>query len=159
MIQPIPPAVRILPMDSTEEEFQGWSIPRVQTEFFLGQSDEDWHLLSPAHAGRYRFRSKAMDACPNTVVLFQFSSHIVASATLIWVERFLQPDEGIYNGAYWFQPESIRIFKPVDLQTIQRVWPKVSRLSQVQWMEALDAPSYLGFLRLLCGIAAPVLPC
>ncbi len=135
-------------MDS-REEFPEWSIERLQVQFFLGQ------LPSAPDAGRYRFRARSLDAPSGTVVLFQFDRRVVASAVLAWIERYAQPD-GLYGGAMWFEPKSIRIFEPMAAEEIQRVWPETfSGFTNAMWQ--LDPPDrYYGFERLQRKIAAPL---
>lgn len=152
----VPPVVCILPM-SAQEEFAGWTTPQVQTQFFLGHRDRtetDFNLLHPAHPGRYRFRTRALNADPGTLVLFQFDARIIASAVLTRIERFEEP-EGEFHGAMWFEPTSIRVFAPVPLETVRSVWPEVTQFGQM--MRTLAAAPYLWFSHLLYGVAAPVL--
>jgi hypothetical protein len=154
---PIPPAVCILPM-SAQVEFEGWTTPQVQTEFFLGQrarTEDDYNLLHPAHPGRYQYKRHALNAGPGTLVLFQFDAHIIASAVLSWIQKYEQP-QGEYHGIMWFEPSSIRVFAPLTLVDVQSVWPEVTQFGMMMWTPA-PASSYLRFCRLLRGIAAPVL--
>jgi hypothetical protein len=144
----VPPAVRILPMDSKKEEFVGWTAERVQAQFFLGD------LLTRPHPGRYCYREAGLDAEPGTVVLFQFASQIIARAILACVEPFRQPD-GPYHGAFCFEPASIRIFEPVGEKVVQAIWPKVRKLGNVRWK--LDPSRYADFIQQLRGVRAPVL--
>lgn len=156
----LPPAVCILPM-SDEVEFPNWSISDVQARFFLGATTEDAELslLSPAHPGRYRYRANALAegrAEPGTLVLFQFSNHIIASAVLYRIERYVDVKDGDkYRGAFWFVPESIRIFQPVGLTTLRSVWPEVATFGSVR--HYVEPANYLRFNSLLRGVAAPIL--
>lgn len=155
---PVPPAVCILPM-SAQNEFEGWTIPQAQTEFFLGQRDRtetDFNLLHPVYPGRYRYKTRALNVDPGALVLFQFNARIIASAVLAWIERFDQPD-GEFRGAMWFEPTSIRVFAPVPLATIQSVWPEVTQFGQMMW--TLNGGGYLRFARFVYGVAVPVLSC
>jgi hypothetical protein len=132
-----PPTVRILPMDSQNEEFPGWRIEDVQSRFFLGA------LQGPPNPGRYRYRAQGLDSPPNSVVLFQFASHIIASAVLLRIERYQQPD-GPYRGALWFEPSSVCVFQPVGADGVHKHWPDgFAGFSQVRW--ELDPSSYPAF--------------
>jgi hypothetical protein len=142
-------------MDSTDQEFANRSAEWMQTRFFLGQSpDEGSNLLWPSHPGRYRFRELGLVAEPNSVILFQFQSHIIASAALVWVEHYSQPD-GQCSGAFWFDPPSVRVFYPVDVDGMRRIWGTDFVFSNVR--QTLDRSRYLGFVSQLRGVAAPVL--
>ncbi|HTU90453.1 MAG TPA: hypothetical protein VMF69_10300 [Gemmataceae bacterium] len=123
MMTNIPPFVFIFPM-SKDEEFPSLSIEQLQMRFFLG--------VLPAHPGdrfRYRANPPPKNAGPGTVVLFQSDARIMASAVLVWIEPFAQPEDGKYNGAMWFHPGSIRIFEQVDANGIQRIWPTFTESS------------------------------
>lgn len=129
-----PPAVRILPMDS-REEFPDWSIERLQLDFFLKDL--------PFRSGGYLYREAGLQAKPGTIVLFQFSGKVIASAVLLKVERFETPREGTYKGALHFDPSSIRVFGPVGKDVITRVWPRVKSLNRVKW--SLEPNAYPEF--------------
>jgi hypothetical protein len=58
----------------------------VQREFFRGE------MLRASSPGRYQYRTRSLVAEQGTVVLFQFEAHIVASAVLMRIERYRQPD-------------------------------------------------------------------
>ena len=120
MMVDIPPAVRLLPMDSEEPEFRGKSRDAVQQDFFLNK------MPSVPHPGRFQYREKGLIAEPGTVVLFQFDKHIIASAVLVRRERYPEP-AGPYNGALWFDPGSIR-----DRNSISRATP--------WWLGPLSTP-------------------
>src|SRR5262245_42050120 len=142
----IPPAVRILPMDSKEQlGFVGASIPEVQQQFFLNSL-----MRSVSPPGRFHFHKNGLRAEPGTVVLFQFSGKIIASAVLTSVERFSEGEHGRLGGALQFDANSIRVFDPVDVATIRRIWPQVSRLGQAKW--SLDPEFYEEFERQLTSV-------
>jgi hypothetical protein len=133
---------------SEVEEFPGRSVEWMQARFFLGTLPDEYH-------GRYCYRMAGLVAEPGTVVLFQFNAQIIASAILARVDQFAQPD-GPYNGAFWFEPASIRIFEPVGAQVVQAIWPDFKGFGKVKW--ELDPPSrYADFTQQLRGVAAPVL--
>ncbi len=155
----IPPAVCVLPM--SEAEFPEWTVPELQARFFLGATDDDArNLLALAHPGRYLFRKHALDedkAPPGTLVLFQYKAHIIASAVLARIERYANASESDENrGAFWFIPESVRVFKPLAVDVIQRVWPgEIEGFSNVRYY--LNPPAnFLRLYSMLRGVAAPV---
>jgi hypothetical protein len=145
----IPPAVRILPMDSKEEPgFVGCSAEEVQQQFFLKE------LLRPARPpGKYHYHKLGLRAEPGTVVLFQYEGKIIASANLTSVERFDMTAPGGYDGALHFDVNSIRVFDPVDAGVIGRFWPRVKRLGQAKW--SLDPKRYEEFEQQLTGVETP----
>ena len=107
----------------------------------------------PPYAGRYRYRTHGIDAEPGTVVLFQFKAHIVASAVLVRIERYSQPD-GPYKGVLWFNPTSIRVFEPVGAEALRKHWPdKFVRFGNV--IQALDPSHYAAFQAELSGVGLP----
>jgi hypothetical protein len=142
----IPPAIRILPMDSKEQPgFVGTSIVEVQQQFFLNE------LVRPGRpAGRFHYHKNGLRAEPGTVVLFQFGGKIVASAVLINTERFSVAQRGRFGGALQFDAKSIKIFDPVDAAAIRKIWPQVLRLGQAKW--SLDPQFYEEFERQLTGV-------
>jgi hypothetical protein len=147
MVPSLPPAVRVIPMDSQKEEFPGWTIDDVQRRFFLG--DMPW----PPNPGRYRYRTHGLQADPGTVVLFRFAAHIVASAVLVRVERYPQP-QGPYKGALWFEPASIRVFQPVGADVLRKHWPdSFVKLGNVT--QTLDPSNYAGFADELSRVDSP----
>ena len=145
----IPPAIRILPMDSKEEPgFAGSSIWEVQRQYFLNE------LVRPGRpAGRFHFHKSGLRAEPGTVVLFQFGGKIIASAVLSSIERFSEAEHGCFRGAFQFDAKSIRVFDPVDAAAIRKIWPQVSRLGQAKW--SLDPKFYEEFERSLTGVDSP----
>ncbi len=105
MTKPIP-AVRILPMSANQRSFRGRTVEDVQTGFFLEE------LPRPPKNGRYRYPTSGLNAKPGTVVLFQYQNRVIASAVFEHHERFNQPENG-YQGALWFDVQSIKTFDPV----------------------------------------------
>ncbi len=141
----IPPAVRILPMDSKETPgFVDCPIEDIQRQFFLGELARPGGL-----AGRYQYHNSGLRAEPGTVVLFQFRGKIIASAVLAKIER-IDAARGIRGGAMQFDAASIKVFDPVDASVLGKVWPQVTRLGQAKW--ALDPKGFTKFERLLTGV-------
>ena len=145
----IPPAVRVLPMDSKETPgFVGCDAEQVQQQYFLNE------LLRPSRPpGKYYFHNVGLRAEPGTVVLFQYVGRIIASAVLSGVERFSATDGGRFRGALQFHVESIKVFDPVDAAAIRRIWPQVTRLGQAKW--SLDPEYYEKFEQQLTGVETP----
>lgn len=146
----IPPAVRILPMSRNQPGFGDWDALEVQTEFFLR------HL--PSGGGRFYFPTSGMTGDEGTVVLFQYTGVVVASAELLEVERYDRPrsiDRMPFRGAYLFDPLSIRTFTPVDAAHLKRFWPKFVRFGHAK--QVLSPPeNYAKFRRSLKCLRSPV---
>lgn len=145
----IPPVVRILPMDSQDEpDFKGRSATEVQHEYFLGK------LLGPDRpAGKYWYHRSGLKLQRGARVLFQFNGAIIASAVLVGAERFRTPEEGGYNGAMYFDPNSIMVFKPVSVDVVRKIWPEVKRLGRAKW--SLDPNRYPAFEQRLTDVETP----
>lgn len=145
-----PPAVRVLPMDSkTEPGFAGASIEEIQQQFFLRQLP----TRSPT-PGQFEHRKAGLKAEAGTVVLFQFRGRIIASAVLLGSERFAPATSDGFDGAYYFDAKTIRVFDAVDAAGLREFWPNVSRLGQAKW--SLDPRKYAAFERSVKGVEAHV---
>jgi hypothetical protein len=133
-------------MDSKEQPgFVGSGIREVQQQYFLNE------LVRPDRPpGRFHYQKNGLRAEPGTVVLFQFSGKIIASAVLTSIERFSEAERGRFGGALQFDAKSIRVFDPVDAAAIRKIWPQVSRLGQAKW--SLDPELYGEFERRLTGV-------
>jgi hypothetical protein len=140
------PAVRILPMNRLKEFPNCRDTNELQQKFFL----ED---LAQRPNGEYRIYRVGLVAKPGTIVLFQSDGTIIASAVLNDSERFDRPDNEGYEGCLFFDVTSIRVFEPIDGETIRRIWPQVIRLSQVKW--SLDSKGYPAFERELRHVQTP----
>lgn len=140
----IPPAVRILPMSG--DEFQGQSAEQVQSEFFIQE-------LPSRKAARYYYRTSGLNAEPGTLVLFQYANTIIASALFDSNERFDEP-EGEYNGELRFDACSVRIFDPIDADTMSEIWgTEFTGFGNVK--AKLSPDKYLEFERRLSAIQTP----
>lgn len=131
-----PPAVRVLPMSL--EEFRHRSAAEVQQDYF-------GRVLRAEH-GRYRFYERGLRAEEGTVVLFQYDNAIIAAATLVYIQRYPQPDQDGCHGHFVFDPATIWTFDPVDKEQMRSVWPDFEGFDQVR--QDLDAGRYQKFLRL-----------
>jgi hypothetical protein len=136
-------------MDSKEEPgFAGSSAEDVQRLFFLGE------LLRPDRSpGKYSYHKSGLRAEPGTVVLFQYTGKIIASAVLTAVERFQTTEKGGYDGALYFDVNSIKVFDPVGVEVVVKIWPQVKRLGQAKW--SLDPKHFAAFERELTGVERP----
>jgi hypothetical protein len=147
----IPPAVRILPMDSKQEPgFAGCSAREIQHQFFLVEL-----ARRAGTPGKYCYRKVGLRAEPGTVVLFQYAGRIIASAVLAEVERFKKTELDDVRGALYFDVKTIKVFDPVDAAFIRKFWPEVTRLGQAKW--SLDPESFGEFERRLTGVEVPEL--
>ena len=117
------PAVRILPMSDRIKGFRGRSIEEVQQEVFL-------HWL-PENNGRFRYQASGLNADPGTIVLFQFSARIIASAVFLRDEKFARPRRG-YGGEMYFDVRSFRTFDPLDVAAMRKVWPSFHAFGHVK---------------------------
>lgn len=162
----IPPMIRILPMDR-KFEFEDMEIKEVQSEFFLEElpSREDEY-----GKGRFRFKKSGMKAEPGTIVLFQYDGKIIASAEITDIIKYekLQVDENNegYNGAYYFDPDKINVFEPLDNDDIKSIWgeqgfidsggkehPGFKGFHQTKWF--LDPQKYPEFCERLENVQTP----
>jgi hypothetical protein len=139
------PAVRILPMSDKIKGFRGRSIEEVQQEVFLR-----W---LPQNSGRFRYQASGLNADPGTVVLFQFSARIIASAAFLRDEKFARPKAG-YGGEMYFDVKSFRTFDPLDVEAVRKVWPSFRAFGHVK--QFLNPTRYPMFRRRLKNVAAPM---
>lgn len=120
----VKPSVRILPM-SRQEEFPGMSIEEVQKDYFLGD-------FINSHNGIYYFRKAGMNAAEGSLILFQFDNMIIASAKLLNIEKYEEPVEKQYYGAYEFDVESVKVFQPISLKEINQIDASITSFSQAK---------------------------
>lgn len=124
-------SIRILPMDK-KNEFPKKSYQYVQEEFFLKKVPE---RKKDNNRALYCFKtfafSKDTPLNNETLILFQFDAKIIAMAELEDIVNFASP-QGVYNGYYIFNPNSICIFDPIDSISISKVFEKRIAFSQVK---------------------------
>jgi hypothetical protein len=137
-------SVRILPMSDKIEGFRGLSIREVQSIYFLDKL--------PNGKGKFPYRSSGLKAPPGTLVLFQFQARIIATSVLVRDERFEQPRNG-HGGVLHFEPDSFRIFEPVDVEGMRKAWPRFRGFGHVK--QALNPASYTAFKRRLKKVRTP----
>jgi hypothetical protein len=134
-------------MDS-QLEFGGRSIEEVQRSFFLRELP--YERRPP---GKYNYREAGLNAESGTVVLFQYEGKIIASATLIEVERFNASEGDTYKGALYFDPKTIRVFDAVGSEVVGSIWPEFKAFSHVKW--SLNPRGLPAFEQGLTGVESP----
>lgn len=125
--------IRILPMDK-DDEFEQIEINEVQSEFFIkdlpNRKDEN-------ASGKYCYKKQGLIIKEQpTLVLFQYDNKIVACADLTNVVKFEIP-KGIYRGALYFEPASIKTFDPIDNDEINNIFHCSIKFGQIKYK--LDA--------------------
>ncbi len=131
--------IRLLPM-SSKYEFPNMTYKEIQESFFLG-------ALVNSKDGHYNFRSSGINTPSGTLILFQIDNSVIASAKLSKIVKHESPLEGIYNGAYVFDINSIRIFEPITAEEIRKIDPNFNSFSQVK--QKLDSIKYDEFMALI----------
>lgn len=120
--------VRILPMDR-QNEFNDREIDDVQTNYFLNEMPS--RLKKPEnYNGIYCYKSKRMNVLGGgeTLVLFQYDNKIIACADLM-LDVPNSASNG-YAGYYVFSPKSIKVFRPMDSQSIGDIFGKTIKFAQ-----------------------------
>ena len=131
-------------MSDKIEGFRGRSIENVQSWLFLE--------YLPAHNGRFHYRSSGLDAAPGTVVLFQYRARIIATAVFLRDEKYDRPNRGC-AGAFYFDVKTFRTFKPIDAETMRKIWPGFRAFGHVK--QFLNPTRYPMFKRRLKRVASP----
>jgi hypothetical protein len=91
-------------------EFCNKSIEYIQNEFFIKDLPSRFDEIGE---GKYCYKKYGMIIDKNTLVLFQYDNMIVAIARLENIKKFDTPQD-CYHGTYYFQPESIKVFQPIN---------------------------------------------
>lgn len=139
------PAIRIWPMSDKIPGFKGRTIADVQARTFLREL--------PACEGRFRYQSAGLNTDPGTIILFQFSARIIASAVFLRDDKYEKSKRG-YAGAIYLDPQSIRTFDPLDLAAMRKVWPNFRAFGHVK--QFLNPTVYSKFKRTLENQRSPV---
>ncbi|PKM51961.1 MAG: hypothetical protein CVV02_04910 [Firmicutes bacterium HGW-Firmicutes-7] len=116
------------------------SYKEIQDSFFLNS-------LIHEKDGHYNFRSSGINTPSGTFILFQIDNAVIASAKLIKIIKHDKPIDGIYNGAYVFDINSIRVFEPITSEEIRRIDQKFNNFSQVK--QKLDSNKYEEIMALI----------
>lgn len=138
------PAVRIWPMSDRIQGFVGKGIDEVQRELFLRDL--------PRNGGKYRYQSSGLNAAAGTVVLFQYRARVIASAVFVADEKYEKPRRGC-AGELRVDPQSIRVFEPVDAGGMRAVWPGFRAFGHVK--QRLNPWRYEAFEEVLRGVKTP----
>lgn len=137
------PAVRIWPMSDKTPGFVGRSIENVQATCFLREL--------PAVGGRFRYPRAGLNALAGTIVLFQYRARIIASGVFLRDEKYEKPKRG-YGGEVYFEPESFRVFDPLDVEAMRKAWPGFRGFGHVK--QYLNPAGYPVFKRRLKNVRA-----
>ena len=140
----LPQAIRILPMSINSFTHENCrDINELQEKFFLGI------LPSKKRNGHYRYKNRKINSKPGTVVLFQCNAKIIAIACFLYAEEYKSREDG-YKGFMAFDPKSIKIFNPIDKDTVKLCWPSFEGFSQS--LQKLDPIGYPIFLKHIKGV-------
>lgn len=131
--------IRLLPM-SSKYEFPDMEYKEIQESFFL-------NTLIHEKEGHYNFRSKGITTPSGTLILFQIDNAVIASAKLVKIVKHDKPIDGIYNGAYVFDLNSIRVFEPITDEEIRKIDQKFNNFSQAK--QKLDSNKYEEIMALI----------
>lgn len=131
--------IRLLPM-SSKYEFPDMDYKAIQESFFL-------NTLIHEKDGYYNFRSTGINTPSGTLILFQIDNAVIASAKLIRITKHEKPVNGIYNGAYVFDTNSIRVFEPITSEEIRRIDPNFNKFTQSK--QKLDSNKYEEIMALI----------
>lgn len=115
---------------SKKLEFDNCSITDIQLNFFMNELlDQD---------GEYYYRTNGMSISGQTLVLFQCSNKIIATAILGEIIKIDFDD--VYKGKYCFDPMSIGIFEPISSVELSEVCniKKLSQVKQIVEINKLD---------------------
>lgn len=134
----LPPSVRVLPMSDKIDGFVGLSIEAVQLDYFLNTLRK---------TGRFRYCRSGLRTPNGTAVLFQFKARVVAMATLIGDERYVEK-RGDFAGAMRFEPASVRVFLPWDAEMLRTVWRGLGRFGHARFhLNPGNWPAFVAALR------------
>ena len=103
--------VRLLPMSMLNQDMAGKTIEQIQKEFFINYLKNN--------KGEYKYKNKTI-AEPGALVLFQIQSLVIASAYLKEIKEFRTPDVDGHKGVYIFNSDTIKIFKPIDVNELRK---------------------------------------
>jgi len=119
--------VRILPMDKANEHGDR-EIEEIQNDFFMKDLPSRFDNIG---RGKYCYKKLGMKAKKGTTVLFQYDNFIIAMATIENIKKFDSNQDGYY-GAYYFEPKSIKIFKPINNFEINKIFKTNKKFSNVK---------------------------
>jgi len=131
--------IRLLPM-SSKYEFPDMDYKAIQDSFFL-------NTLIHVKDGHYNFRSSGINTPSGTLILFQIDNAVIASAMLVKIIKHDKPIDGIYNGAYVFDTNSIRVFESITSEEIRRIDPNFNKFTQSK--QKLDSNKFEEIMALI----------
>jgi hypothetical protein len=131
-------------MSDKTEGFRGRSIEEVQSGIFLREL--------PLRKGRYRYPRSGLSAEPGTLVLFQYRARGIASAVFLRDEKF-DPPKNSHAGELHFDPTSFRTFEPLDVEAMQKLWPRFRAFGHIK--QFLNPTLYPQFKKRLKHLALP----
>lgn len=135
---------------SSKYEFPDMDYKEIQESFFL-------NTLINEQEGHYNFRSSGINTPSGTLILFQIDNAVIASAKLIRITKHEKPVNGIYNGAYVFDTNSIRVFEPITSEEIRRIDPNFNKFTQSK--QKLDSNKYEEIMALIDSKSnQPIIP-
>jgi hypothetical protein len=118
------------------------SDPRIFRPGDLRRSGQAFLRGLPRRKGRFSYPSSGLSAEPGTVVLFQYRARIIASAVFLRDERFEEKRDGA-AGLIHLDVKSIRVFDPVDVQGMRKVWPAFRGFGHVkQFLNPVNYPLF-----------------
>ena len=103
--------VRLVPMSRQDLEMKDKTIFEIQNSFFENYLKSD--------SGSYSFKT-AIKANKGDLFLFQFEGQIIASAILDRIIKFDAEDKDGYRGKYFFNPNTIRTFNPINSEEFKK---------------------------------------
>ncbi|MFV0439790.1 MAG: hypothetical protein ACK5LV_00645 [Lachnospirales bacterium] len=125
---------------SAKTEFPNTSREDLQKNFFIGK-------LINERNGKYFFRTSGMKASKDALILFQFDNSVIASANLLKIEKFDEPVNKIYSGAYYFDAQTIKVFEPILKEEIMEIDQNFKKFSQAK--QTLDLEKQELFIKLI----------
>jgi len=85
----------------------------------------------PRCGGRFAYPRMGLNAPAGTVVLFQFTARIIASAVFLRDEKYARPKRGC-AGQMHFDVASFQTFDPIDAEMMRKVWPAFRAFGHVK---------------------------
>ena len=114
-----------------EIEFKEKTIEEVQEDFFMGELEYGSENIP---AGVYYYRVSGLNSELGDLVLFQMDNQIIASAVFEASKPKKRIIDGIqYNGEFWFDQDTINIFKPISSEELQNYIPEFSRFGDTKY--------------------------
>lgn len=127
--------VRILPVDHNDNDFKDMSFEEIQKEFFGKELK--------VNKGIYWYKSAGLISEEGDLVLFQLDNKILASAIYQNSIPFKREYNGtMFNGELWFDPDSIKIFKPITSDELSEIINEFKRFGDAKYYFKLSDEQY-----------------